>query len=68
MYILYVHTLSLLSNMAELPAVSSSPSAGAVAGGVLALISFLAIIGSVVFGILGYFLYKKRGTCINSYM
>ena len=64
----HTHTLPLLSNITELPAVSSSSSAGAVAGGVLAPISFLAIVGSVVFGILGYFLYKKRGTCINSYM
>ena len=48
--------------MAELPAVSSSVSVGAVAGGVLAVIAFLIIIGLVVFGIVGYFLHKKRGT------
>ena len=46
--------------MAELPAVTSGSSAGAVAGGVLALIVFLTVTG-VVFGIVGYFLHKKRG-------
>ena len=48
--------------MADLPAVPSSSNAGAVAGGVLAVIAILTVIGSLVFGIVGYFLYKKRGT------
>ena len=48
--------------LTELPVVSSSTSGGAVAGGVLAVIAALVIIGFVVFGIVGYCVYKKRGT------
>ena len=50
--------------MTELPAVSSGTNAGAVAGGVvgdIAVIASLTVLG-VIFGIVGYSLYKKRRT------
>ena len=52
------------ADMTELPAVSSGTNAGAVAGGVvgvIAVIASLTVLG-VIFGIVGYSLYKKRRT------